>query len=90
MVTPPNFVQFRPPNFVQFADALGVVYGLNVSAVCQWQYNPEVPETADREGRPSYLILTTSVNEYYCGDAADFFYAYLTGQHYKTEWQAHD
>ena len=77
-----------PPNFVQFTDALGVVYGLNVSAVCQWQYRPAEPDTEDREGCLARLIVTTTVIEFFHGRTADYFYTHLKG--HSKEWIDHD
>jgi hypothetical protein len=81
MVTPPNFVQFTAKD--------GIVYGLNVSAVCCWQYYPAVLETEHEEGRPSRLIVTVLANEdVYRDETADYFYTHLKG-HSKEWWAGH-
>jgi hypothetical protein len=77
-----------PPNFVQFTAKNGIVYGLNVSAVCLWEYIPAVLETEQEEGRPSKLIVTVSTSmDFYHDAAADYFYTHLKG--HSKEWADH-
>jgi hypothetical protein len=65
------------PKFLQYTAAYGTVYSLNINAVCQWQYCPAEPETAEDEGQISRLIVTTSIIDFYYGGPADYFYRHL-------------